>query len=61
MSDDRTQSGPQDRSRININEDYELQYWSQKFGVTNEELVHAVDAVGPMVTDVAQRLGKSAA
>jgi hypothetical protein len=61
MSDDRTQRGPQDRSRININEDYELQYWSQKFGVTDEELVSAVDAVGPMVNDVAQRLGKSAA
>jgi hypothetical protein len=60
MSDDRTQRGPQDRSRININEDYELQYWSQKFGVTNEELVSAVDAVGPMVTDVAERLGKAA-
>jgi hypothetical protein len=60
MSDDRTQRGPQDRNRININEDYEVQYWSEKFGVSKAELVSAVDAVGPMVSDVARRLGKAA-
>ena len=61
MSDDRTKRGPQDNTRINIHEDYELQYWSKKFGVTPDELVAAVDAVGPMTSDVANRLGKSAA
>lgn len=61
MTDDRSQRGPQDRTRININEDYELQYWSSKFGVSREELVAAVRAVGPVATDVATRLGKSAA
>ncbi len=61
MADDRPKRGAQDRDRININEDYEVQYWSRRFGVSRDELVAAVDAVGPMVTDVAQRLGKSAA
>jgi hypothetical protein len=61
MADDRTQRGPQDRNRINIHEDYELKYWSKRFGVSDDELVAAVDAVGPMVTDVATRLGKNAA
>ena len=60
MSDDRTQRGPQDRNRININEDYEVQYWSEKFGVSREELISAVDSAGPMVADVARRLGKAA-
>jgi hypothetical protein len=60
MSDDRTKRGLQDRDRININEDYEVQYWSQKFGVSKEELATAVDAAGPMVADVARRLGKAA-
>ena len=61
MADDRTPRGPQDSTRINIHEDSELQYWSKRFGVTPDELVAAVDAVGPMTADVAARLGKSAA
>ncbi len=60
MADDRTKRGAQDRDRININEDYEVQYWSQKFGVSKEQLASAVDAVGPMVVDIARRLGKAA-
>ncbi len=60
MSDDRSKRGMQDRDRININEDYEVQYWSQKFGVSKEQLASAVDAVGPMVVDIARRLGKAA-
>ena len=32
--------------RINVNEDYELQYWSEKFGVSRDELRQAVQKVG---------------
>ena len=46
MSDDKTQRSPQDASRIAIGEDYEVQYWTSKFGVTREQLQRAVDAVG---------------
>jgi len=46
MSDDKTKTGGQDRSRINVNEDYELRDWSKKFGVTPDELKKAVNAVG---------------
>jgi hypothetical protein len=31
MADDRTSGGPQDRRRVNINEDYEARYWAEKF------------------------------
>lgn len=56
MPDSKTQQGPQDRSRINSSEMYELQYWSKKFGVTAGEIKAAVDKVGPMVKDVEEEL-----
>jgi hypothetical protein len=46
MADDRTLKGPRDRSRINFSEDYEVRYWTQKFGVTEDELRAAVNRVG---------------
>jgi hypothetical protein len=38
MSDDKTNRGSQDGSRINIHEEYELRDWSKRLGVTPEEL-----------------------
>jgi Protein of unknown function (DUF3606) len=46
MADDKTLKGPQDRSRISLSEDYEVRYWCEKFGVTEEELRAAVKRVG---------------
>ncbi|KQW43290.1 MULTISPECIES: DUF3606 domain-containing protein [unclassified Roseateles] len=46
MSDDKSKSGGQDRTRISLSEDYEVRDWSKKFGVTAEELKAAVKAVG---------------
>jgi hypothetical protein len=31
MADDKTNRGPQDRTRINLSEDYEVRYWTKKF------------------------------
>ena len=59
MTDDQSKRGPQDRQRINIHEDYELRYWSEKFGVSADELRSAVQHVGPMVNNVARHLGKA--
>lgn len=56
MADDKGQSGGQDRTRINVNQDYELRDWSRKFGVTPEELKRAVDKVGPQAADVEREL-----
>jgi hypothetical protein len=61
MSDDRTKKGPQDRSRINVNEDYELRYWTKELGVSPDELKSAVQKVGPSVEAVREHLGKSTA
>jgi hypothetical protein len=38
MSDDKTKTAPQDAARVNVNEDYEVRYWTQKFGGTKEQL-----------------------
>ena len=46
MADDKSKPGAQDRTRINVNEDYELRDWSKKFGVTADQLKAAVKAVG---------------
>ena len=36
MSDDKSKVAA-DRKRINVNEDYELRYWTEKFGVSADE------------------------
>jgi hypothetical protein len=46
MSDDKTLRAPQDASRIAMGEDYEVEYWTRKFGVSSDRLQAAVDAVG---------------
>ena len=56
--DDKKNTGSSDRDRININEDYELQYWSKKFGVSSNELKEAVKAVGSAVKEVERHLKK---
>jgi hypothetical protein len=58
MPDDSTKKRPQDGTRINIHEPWELTYGSQKFGVTLERLKAAVATVGPMVKDVEKHLGR---
>ena len=57
MSDDPTKQAA-DRKRIDVSQDYECRYWSEKFNVSAEELRRAVRKVGPMVEDVARELDK---
>jgi hypothetical protein len=57
MADDKTKVA-QDRRRIDVHQDYELDYWTQKFGVSKDELKAAVQRVGTMSDDVARDLGK---
>lgn len=59
MSDDLTKRRPQDASKINMKEPYEVNYWTDKFGVTKAKLQQAVDAVGVSAAAVAKHLGKT--
>ena len=52
MADDKSKKGPADASRINVHEDYEVEYWSKKFGCSKIKLAEAVTAVGVMAKDV---------
>ena len=56
MSDDLNKKGPQDRSRINMNEDHEVDYWTEKFNVSREELQRTVEQAGNSADAVAQVL-----
>ena len=56
MTDNTADRGPEDRSRISLGQDYEVRYWSQRFGINEEELRTAVEEVGPAVSDVEQYL-----
>jgi hypothetical protein len=56
MADDLKQTGRQDDERINVEQDHEVSYWSEKFGVSRARLREAVAAVGPMRKDVEQQL-----
>jgi hypothetical protein len=56
MSDDKTKTAPQDASKINIHEDYEVRYWTKRFGVTPEQLREAVAKVGTSAAAVETEL-----
>ena len=57
MADNLQHTGPQDRSRINVHEEWEVRYWTQELGVTKEKLTELVKEVGPSVNAVRQRIG----
>jgi hypothetical protein len=58
MSDDLSKKRPQDASKVNIHESWEVKYWCDKWNVTEKQLIDAVKAVGVLVTNVAKHLGK---
>jgi len=58
MPDDKKKPGGQDRTRINVNEDYEVRHWSKKFGVTQDQLKKAVGKVGTSAEAVKKHLGR---
>ncbi len=59
MSDDLTKRRPQDASKINIHEPYEVNWWCHEFGVTKDKLIAAVKAAGVSADAVKKHLGKS--
>lgn len=58
MSDDLTKRRPQDASRINIHESWEVAYWCRTLGISQQQLIAAVRAVGPSAAAVKKHLGK---
>ena len=60
MSDDKSKRRPQDSSRINLSEDYEVRYWTGELGVSEERLRELVRQHGNSVTAIREALGKAA-
>jgi hypothetical protein len=56
MSDNLQKSGQQDRSRINVHEEWEVRHWTEALGVSREELEKAVSEVGVSAEAVRQHL-----
>lgn len=56
MSDDKSKRGNPDRSRISLNEEYEVRHWSEQLGVSREELEEAVKSVGNSAEKVREHL-----
>jgi hypothetical protein len=58
MPDNLKIRGPEDSTRVNIHEDHEVRYWTEKWGVTRQQLADAVKKAGVKAADVAKHLGK---
>jgi hypothetical protein len=56
MADNLNDRGQQDRSRINMNEKWEVQYWTKELGVSEEELARIVKEAGNSVAAVRKHL-----
>jgi hypothetical protein len=56
MADNRTESGQPDRSLINTSEKYEMDYWTEKLRVSEQQLIAAVKAVGNSAEKVTEYL-----
>jgi Protein of unknown function (DUF3606) len=58
MADDRTKRGPADRLRINVNEPYEVKYWTQELNVSADRLKELVARHGVMAADIRKALSR---
>ena len=60
MSDDKTNRGNPDRKLISLNEDYEVRYWTEALGVSEERLRQLVSQHGHSAERIREALGKAA-
>ena len=56
MSDNLQDRGSPDRKLISLGEAHEVRYWTEKFGVSEDELRRAVQQVGNSAEDIGKRL-----
>ena len=49
-----------DKTRIDMNQSYQIAYWKERFGVSEEELSEAVRAVGALARVEAHMKSKDA-
>ena len=52
MPDNLKRRQPEDPKKINIKQQWEIDYWTKELGVSESKLKRAVEAVGVMVVNV---------
>jgi hypothetical protein len=57
--DNLKKTGQHDRSKINMHEPHEVQYWTKHLNVSKDELQKAVDKVGNGAASVRKQLATS--
>jgi uncharacterized protein DUF3606 len=57
MPDDLKRRTPEDPDRINLNQKWEIDYWTRELGVSEEKLRQAVAIVGNSAAAVRAYLG----
>jgi hypothetical protein len=57
MPDDKLKRSKPDRSKINMSEEYEVQYWTKHLNVSRDVLQRAVDKVSNSAAAVRKELG----
>ncbi|ABD08595.1 conserved hypothetical protein [Rhodopseudomonas palustris HaA2] len=58
--DNLKKRGVEDRSKINMHEDYEVKYWIKQLGITKEQLQRLIDKVGNSAAAVRKELAGQA-
>jgi hypothetical protein len=59
MADNLQDKGAADRARINLTEDFEVKYWTRKFGITAAQLQQAAEKAGSnSVAEIEKALGR---
>jgi hypothetical protein len=56
--DNKNKVGNPDRGRINVKENYEVEYWTKELGINAEELRKAVEKAGTSAEEVRKYLKK---
>lgn len=59
MSDNLKRKKPEDPTKINVNQTWEVQYWTEELGITETRLKAAVKSAGVLVADVKAWLKKN--
>ncbi len=58
MSDNLKINQPEDPTKINVNQQWEIDFWTKTLGVSEMQFRNAVRVVGPLVKEVKKYLGK---
>lgn len=56
MVDATNNHEPASLTRINVQDEHDVTWWAEHFGISDEQLKAFVHAVGPMVIDVQEEI-----